>query len=255
MFPDARQHQKRFRSRRAFHFPKADFRNCLQHAVGFTADRAPQRGQLNAPNAGRRRASGPGRRGGRQNPFAAVQHTSSLAGLADRLNYLRMPDNSFDVVSEIQMPEVINAIQQSMKEITTRFDLKDSKSTIELNEKDKKVTLASADDFKLKAISDILQNKMVKRGVPIRNLEWGKLIPSAGMSVRQEVTLVSGIPIEKARDIVKKIKDGKVKVQASINGDVVRVSGKDRDTLQQVMALLRGADFGIELQFTNFRTN
>lgn len=166
-----------------------------------------------------------------------------------------MPDNSFDVVSEIQMPEVINAIQQSMKEITTRFDLKDSKSTIELNEKDKKVTLASADDFKLKAISDILQNKMVKRGVPIRNLEWGKLIPSAGMSVRQEVTLVSGIPIEKARDIVKKIKDGKVKVQASINGDVVRVSGKDRDTLQQVMALLRGADFGIELQFTNFRTN
>lgn len=166
-----------------------------------------------------------------------------------------MPDNSFDVVSEIQMPEVINAIQQSMKEITTRFDLKDSKSTIELNEKDKKLTLASVDDFKLKAISDILQQKMVKRGVPIKNLTWGKLIPSAGMSVRQEVTLVSGIPIEKARDIVKKIKDGKVKVQASINGDLIRVSGKDRDTLQEVMALLRGADFGIELQFTNFRTN
>ncbi len=166
-----------------------------------------------------------------------------------------MPDNSFDVVSEIQMPEVINAIQQSMKEITTRFDLKDSKSTIELNEKDKKLTLASVDDFKLKAIGDILQQKMVKRGVPIKNLTWGKLIPSAGMSVRQEVTLVSGIPIEKARDIVKKIKDGKVKVQASINGDLIRVSGKDRDTLQEVMALLRGADFGIELQFTNFRTN
>ena len=166
-----------------------------------------------------------------------------------------MPDNSFDVVSEIQMPEVINAIQQSMKEITTRFDLKDSKSTIELNEKDKKLTLASVDDFKLKAIGDILQQKMVKRGVPIKNLTCGKLIPSAGMSVRQEVTLVSGIPIEKARDIVKKIKDGKVKVQASINGDLIRVSGKDRDTLQEVMALLRGTDFGIELQFTNFRTN
>jgi hypothetical protein len=166
-----------------------------------------------------------------------------------------MPDNSFDVVSEIQMPEVSNAIQQSMKEITTRYDLKDSKSTIELNEKEKKLTLASMDDFKLKAIADILQQKLVKRNVPIKNLTWGKLIPAAGSSVRQEVTLTSGIPIEKARDIVKKIKDSKVKVQASINGDLVRVSGKDRDTLQQVIALLKGSDFGIELQFTNFRTN
>jgi uncharacterized protein YajQ (UPF0234 family) len=166
-----------------------------------------------------------------------------------------MPDNSFDVVSEIQMPEVSNAIQQSMKEITTRYDLKDSKSTIELNEKEKKLTLASADDFKLKAVADILQQKLVKRNVPIKNLTWGKLIPAAGSSVRQEVTLTSGIPIEKARDIVKKIKDSKVKVQASINGDLVRVSGKDRDTLQQVIALLKGSDFGIELQFTNYRTN
>jgi hypothetical protein len=166
-----------------------------------------------------------------------------------------MPDNSFDVVSEIQMPEVSNAIQQSMKEITTRYDLKDSKSTIELNEKEKKLTLASMDDFKLKAIADILQQKLVKRNVPIKNLTWGKLIPAAGSSVRQEVTLTSGIPIEKARDIVKKIKDSKVKVQASINGDLVRVSGKDRDTLQQVIALLKGSDFGIELQFTNYRTN
>jgi len=166
-----------------------------------------------------------------------------------------MPDNSFDVVSEIQMPEVSNAIQQSMKEITTRYDLKDSKSTIELNEKEKKLTLASMDDFKLKAVADILQQKLVKRNVPIKNLTWGKLIPSAGSSVRQEVTLTSGIPIEKARDIVKKIKDSKVKVQASINGDLVRVSGKDRDTLQQIIALLKGSDFGIELQFTNYRTN
>ena len=153
------------------------------------------------------------------------------------------------------MPEVSNAIQQSMKEITTRFDLKDSKSTIELNEKEKKLTLASMDDFKLKAVADILQQKLVKRNVPIKNLTWGKLIPAAGSSVRQEVTLTSGIPIEKARDIVKKIKDSKVKVQASINGDLVRVSGKDRDTLQQVIALLKGSDFGIELQFTNYRTN
>src|SRR5579862_8183099 len=166
-----------------------------------------------------------------------------------------MPDNSFDVVSEIQMQEVSNAIKQSMKEITTRYDLKDSKSTIELNEKEKKLTLASMDDFKLKAVADILQQKLVKRNVPIKNLTWGKLIPSAGSSVRQEVTLTSGIPIEKARDIVKKIKDSKVKVQASINGDLVRVSGKDRDTLQQIIALLKGSDFGLDLQFTNYRTN
>ena len=166
-----------------------------------------------------------------------------------------MPDNSFDVVSEIQMPEVNNAIQQAMKEITTRYDLKDSKSTIELNEKDKKLTLASADDFKLKAVADILLQKLVRRNVPVRNLTWGKPIASVGTSMRQEVTLTSGLPIEKARDIVKKMKDSKLKVQASINADLVRVSGKDRDTLQQAIALLKGADFGIELQFTNFRTN
>ncbi len=166
-----------------------------------------------------------------------------------------MPDNSFDVVSQIEMPEVSNAIAQAMKEIITRFDLKDSKSSIELNEKEKKITLASADDFKLRAVTEILQLKMVKRGVPVKNLTYGKLIPSAGSSVKQEVTLTSGIPIEKARDIVKKIKDSKLKVQAAIQGDLVRVSGKDRDTLQQVLALLRGSDFGIDLQYINFRTN
>src|SRR5665213_1064417 len=166
-----------------------------------------------------------------------------------------MPDNSFDVASQIEMPEVINAIQQATKEITTRYDLKDSKSNIELNEKDKKLTLTSADDFKLKAVTEILQQKLVKRGVPIRNLTFGTVQSAAGSTVKQEVTLQSGISIEKARDIVKKIKDSKVKVQASIQGDVVRVSGKDRDTLQQIIALLKGADFGIELQFTNYRTN
>ena len=166
-----------------------------------------------------------------------------------------MPDNSFDVVSQIEMPEVSNAIQQAMKEITTRFDLKDSKSTIELNEKEKKITLASADDYKLRAVTEILQLKMVKRGVPVKNLTYGKVIPSAGSSVKQEVTLTSGIPVEKAREIVKKIKDSKVKVQAAIQGELVRVSGKDRDTLQQVIALLKGADFGIDLQFINYRSN
>ena len=166
-----------------------------------------------------------------------------------------MPDNSFDVVSQIEMPEVSNAIQQATKEITTRYDLKDSKSKIELNEKDKKLTLSSSDDFKLKAVTEILNQKLVKRGVPSRNLTYGTVQTAAGSSVKQEVTLQSGISIEKARDIVKAIKDSKVKVQASIQGEVVRVSGKDRDTLQQVIALLKGGDFGIELQFTNFRTN
>ncbi|MES1262004.1 MAG: YajQ family cyclic di-GMP-binding protein [Acidobacteriota bacterium] len=166
-----------------------------------------------------------------------------------------MPDNSFDVVSQIELPEVSNAIQQAMKEITTRYDLKDSKSSIELNEKDKKVTLTSADDFKLRAVTEILNQKLVKRNVPIRNLEYGTVNSAAGSTVKQEITLVSGIATEKAKDIVKKIKESKLKLQAAIQGDLVRISGKDRDTLQQAIALLKGADFGIELQFTNFRTN
>jgi cyclic-di-GMP-binding protein len=166
-----------------------------------------------------------------------------------------MPDNSFDVVSLIEMPEVNNAIQQAMKEVTTRYDLKDSKSSMELNEKEKKLTLASSDDYKLKAITEILQSKLIKRAVPVKNLTYGVVTPAAGSSVKQEITLTSGIPIEKARDVVKKIKDSKLKLQASIQGDLVRISGKDRDTLQQAIALLKGADFGIDLQFTNFRTN
>ena len=166
-----------------------------------------------------------------------------------------MPDNSFDVVSEISFPEVNNAIQQALKEITTRFDLKDSKSNIELNEKDKKITLTSGDDYKLKAVTDILQSKLVKRGVPLKNFTYGTITPAAGTTVKQEVTLQQGIPIEKAKDIVKKIKDSKLKVQASIQAEVVRVAGKDRDTLQQAIALIKGSDFGVELQFTNFRTN
>lgn len=166
-----------------------------------------------------------------------------------------MPDNSFDVVSQIELPEVNNAIQQAMKEITTRYDLKDSKSTIELIEKDKKVVLASSDDYKLKAITEILNLKLVKRNVPLKNLTYGKIQTATGQSVKQEITLTAGIPTEKAKDIVKAIKDSKLKVQASINGDIVRVAGKDRDTLQQVLTVLRGADFGIDLQYINFRTN
>lgn len=164
-----------------------------------------------------------------------------------------MADNSFDVVSKVEMPEVVNAIQQAQKEIITRYDLKDSKSTIELNEKDMKILLASSDDFKVKAVIDILQSKLVKRGVPIKNLEFGKVEPASGQSVRQEVKLVQGIPMEKAKDVVRAIKDSKLKVQAAIMGDYVRVSSKDRDILQEVLALLRGQDFGVELQFTNYR--
>jgi uncharacterized protein YajQ (UPF0234 family) len=166
-----------------------------------------------------------------------------------------MPDNSFDVVSLVEMPEVVNAIQQAVKEITTRYDLKDSHSTIELNEKDKKITLASQDEFKLRAVIEILGQKLVKRKVPLKALTYGPIIPAAGSSVKQEATLQSGIPIEKAREVVKHIKDAKLKVQASIQGDLVRVSGKDRDTLQQAIASIKGHDFGIDIQFTNYRTN
>ena len=166
-----------------------------------------------------------------------------------------MPDNTFDVVSKVELPEVSNSIQQSMKEITTRFDLKDSHSLIELKEKDNKIELASKDEFKLKAITEILQQKLAKRKVPLKALTFGPVIQAAGSTVRQEVALQQGIPVEKAREIVKKIKDSKLKVQASIQGDFVRVSSRDRDTLQQVINLLRGTDFGIDVQFTNYRTN
>jgi uncharacterized protein YajQ (UPF0234 family) len=166
-----------------------------------------------------------------------------------------MPDNSFDVVSKIELPEVLNAIQQALKEVHTRYDLKDSKSSIELNEKDNKILLASQDEFKLKAVVDLLESKLVRRKVPLKGLSFGPIIPAAGSSVRQEIALQQGIPVEKAREIVKKIKDSKLKVQASIQGDFVRVAGRDRDALQLVIKLLREADFGIDMQFTNYRTN
>jgi uncharacterized protein YajQ (UPF0234 family) len=166
-----------------------------------------------------------------------------------------MPDNTFDIVSKIDLAEVNNAIQQAHKELITRFDLKNSHSDIQLNEKDHKITLTSQDEFKLKAVTEILQQKLVKRQVPLKGLTFGPFIPSAGSTVRQEITLQQGIPIEKAREIVKMIKDSKKKVQASINADLVRVSGKDRDTLQGVIQMLKGHDFGIDMQFTNYRTN
>ena len=165
-----------------------------------------------------------------------------------------MPENSFDIVSKIDLQEVSNAIQQALKEIHTRFDLKDSKSNIALEGKDA-IVLTSIDEYKLKAINDVFQQKLAKRGVPLKGLTYGAIEPAAGSSVRQRISLQQGIHIETAREIVKVIKNSKQKVQASIQGDLVRVSGKDRDTLQAIIALMKQNDFGIDMQFTNYRTN
>ena len=161
---------------------------------------------------------------------------------------------SFDIVSKVELQEVSNAIQQALKEIHTRYDLKDSKSDIQLEDKEALV-LTSADEFKLKAVNDVLQSKLVKRSVPLKALIYGSVEPAAGSTVRQRITMQQGIPIEKAREIVKLIKNSKKKVQAAIQGDLVRVSGKDRDTLQEIIALLKQQDFGIDMQFTNYRSN
>jgi len=163
-------------------------------------------------------------------------------------------ENSFDIVSKVDLQEVSNAIQQALKEIHQRYDLKGSHSNIELEGKEALI-LTSADDYKLKAVTDVLQTKLVKRNVPLKALEYGKIEPAAGSTVRQRVTMQQGIPTEKAREIVKAIKDTKKKVQASIQGDFVRVTGKDRDSLQEIIALLKGKDFGIDMQFTNYRSN
>ncbi|HEX7287352.1 MAG TPA: YajQ family cyclic di-GMP-binding protein [Candidatus Angelobacter sp.] len=163
-------------------------------------------------------------------------------------------ENSFDIVSRVDLQEVSNAIQNALKEVHTRFDLKDTKSEIALEGKEALV-LSSSDEYKLKAVNDILQSKLVKRGVPLKALTYGVVEPAAGSRARQKITMQQGIPTEKAREIVKLIKDSKKKVQASIQGDTVRVTGKDRDTLQDVIALLKGHDFGIDMQFTNYRSN
>ena len=163
-------------------------------------------------------------------------------------------DNSFDVVSKVELQEVKNAIDQASKEVHARFDLKDSKSKIELEGTDT-IQLASQDEYKLQAVTEILSQKLVKRGVSLKNLEFEKIEPASNSSVRQKIKLVQGIPSEKAKIIVAAVKDSKKRAQASIQGDTVRVVSKDRDVLQEVMALLRGKDIGVELQFTNFRSN
>ena len=163
-------------------------------------------------------------------------------------------DSSFDVVSKVEIQEVKNAIDQATKEINARFDLKNSKSKIEL-EKEEAIQLASSDEMALAAVIEILSQKLVKRGISLKNLEYEKLEQAAGQSVRQKIKLKQGIASDNAKKIVAAIKDGKFKAQASIQGETVRVVSKDKDTLQQIMAKLRGGDFGVELQFTNFRSN
>ena len=164
-----------------------------------------------------------------------------------------MPENTFDIVSKIDQQEVSNAIQQALKEIHTRFDLKNTNSDITLDKEG--VTLQSADEYKLKAVNDVLQQKLVKRGVPLKGLTYTAVESALGGTAKQKITMQQGIPVEKAREIVKLIKNSKKKVQASIQGDLVRVSSKDRDELQQVIALVKSHDFGIDMQFTNYRSN
>ena len=163
-------------------------------------------------------------------------------------------DNSFDVVSKVDLQEVKNALDQAQKEVNARFDLKDSKSKMEL-EGTEIIQLASASEYTLKAVIEILSQKLVKRGVSLKNLEFEKIEPAANSSVRQKIKLKQGINSDAAKKIVSLIKDSKLKAQASIQGETVRVVSKDRDVLQQIISKLKGGDFGVDLQFTNYRSN
>ena len=161
--------------------------------------------------------------------------------------------NSFDIVSQVDSAEIANALNQTIKEVRQRFDFKGSKADV-VHEKNELV-LTAEDETKLRNMNDILQQKLVRRGVPLKAFSYGNIEPAAGGTVRQRATIQEGIPQEKAKEVVKFIKDTKVKVQASIQGDIVRVSGRDRDTLQEVIAKLKDKDFGIHMQFTNYRSN
>lgn len=162
-------------------------------------------------------------------------------------------ENSFDIVSKTDYAEVTNALNQTNKEVSQRFDFKGSKANVELSDKD--LLMAAEDETRLRNMNDILQGKLLKRGISLKALDYQKIEAAAGGTVRQTVKIQQGIPIEKAKEIVKFIKDAKLKVQASIQGETVRVSGKDRDTLQDVIAKLKATDFEIDMQFDNFRSN
>ena len=161
--------------------------------------------------------------------------------------------NSFDVVSKTDLNEVLNAINQVMKEVRTRFDFKGSRSQVELEQHS--IVLLADDEYKLRSLTEILEQKLVKRGVSLKALSYGKLEDSSGGTVKQVISIQQGIPIEKARDINKFVRNLKLKVQASIQGDTVRISGRDRDALQTVIRELKDEDFGIDMHFTNYRSS
>ena len=161
---------------------------------------------------------------------------------------------SFDVTSNVDLQEVDNALNQARKEVAQRYDFKGAKASIEFDQKDSKLVLVADDDFKLNALWEIVQTRLVRRNVPTKNLTRGTVIPAANSTVRQEISLQQGIPVEKAKDIVKFLKDAKLKkVQASIQGDQLRVTSPSRDDLQEAMRVLREQDFGVALQFGNYR--
>ena len=164
--------------------------------------------------------------------------------------------SSFDVTTGVDFMEAHNAVDQATKEITQRYDFKGLKVSVELNEKEKTITLAAPDEYKLKAVWDVLQSKMVRRQVPLKNLTPGKVEPAAASSSRQVIAIQDGLTADMAREVVRVIKDAKLrKVQASIQGDTVRISSPSKDDLQGVIALLKQNEFGVELKFGNFRSN
>ncbi|HEY0077690.1 MAG TPA: YajQ family cyclic di-GMP-binding protein [Pyrinomonadaceae bacterium] len=161
--------------------------------------------------------------------------------------------NSFDIVSQVDRAEIVNALNQTMKEVRQRFDFKGSSAEVVFE--DEELVLTAEDETRLRNMNDILQQKLVRRGVPLKAFNYGRAEPAAGGTLRQRVAIQQGIPTDKAKEIVKFIKDTKAKVQSAIQGDAVRITGRDRDTLQEVIAQLKAKDFGINMQFTNYRSN
>lgn len=162
-------------------------------------------------------------------------------------------EHSFDIVSKVDLQEVLNAVQQAMKEISQRFDFKDSKSNIELNKDKNEILIVSDDEYKLKSVVDIFQGKLVKRRVSLKSLVYGKIEPALSGTVKQVITLQQGISTEKAKEIVKMIKDTKLKIQSEIQKDQVRVRAKKIDDLQSIISLLKEKDLGIHMEFANYR--
>jgi cyclic-di-GMP-binding protein len=162
--------------------------------------------------------------------------------------------SSFDLTSTVDLQEVDNAVNQARKEVAQRYDFKGSTASIDFNKTESTLTLAAEDQMKINALWDVLQTRMVRRNVPVKNLKLGDIEPAGGSSVRRVITLQQGIPGDAAREIVKFLKDQKLKkIQASIQGDQLRISSGSKDELQDVIRLLRGHDFGIALQFGNYR--